>query len=584
MAHLPKSPLGTTPFWTNAQLASLLLLSLLGLGTLSAQSADSAKPYSREDLAFDRQFFEAQALQQKGDQEEAVDLFQKLLEKRPDLALLHYELAKYYREEEEEDLARYHAEQAYDLKPANEWYRTNLEELYEAYGPVDKLIALYQKSLRQEGTRPEKRLKLAKVLLEQDQARQSLRHLDTLEDRLGTNEGITDLQRSIYLELGELDKAAAEIRELIEAYPRNMDYYGMLGQLYRANDQGEKALEVYQEMIKLDSTDPRPHLDLANYYRQQDQLEQSLHHLDFALRSDQLPLDKKIPVLQSLFNASALDSTLKARTLDLLEYLVKQPGDDARLYSMYGDYLHRDGQDSLALHYYRKTLDTPEGDKFQIWEQVLLLEVQEGWYDRLVEDASQARESFPNQPLPYLFEGLAQAQLKNYQKAEEILQAGLGYVFSNPRLRDQFYQQLAEVYHRLEQYQESDKYFDKALAINSENATVLNNYAYYLAQREASLSKALEMTQKSNQLQPDNPTFLDTWAWVLHKMERHEAAVEKMQRVLELSAEPDAEVLEHYGDILKAAGKDAMAREWYQKALEMAPEDKDLQQKIKQLP
>lgn len=560
------------------------MLSLLGLGALCAQTSDTAKAYSREDLAFDRQFFEAQALQQKGDNEKAVDLFRKLLKKRPELAVLHYELAQYYREEGDEDLARYHAEQAHDLKPTNVWYRSNLEELYEAYGPVDNLIALYQKSLRSEETHPEKRLKLAKVLLDQDQPRKSLRHLDTLEDRLGANEGITDLQRSIYLELGELDKAAAEIRELIQAYPRNMDYYGMLGQLYRANDQGAKALEVYQEMIRLDSTDPRPHLDLANYYRQQEQLEKSLHHLDIALRSDQLPLDKKIPVLQSLFNASALDSTLKARTLDLLEYLVKQPGDDARLYSMYGDYLRRDGKDSLALHYYHKTLATSEGEKFQIWEQVLLLEVQKGWYDRLAKDATLARESYPNQPLPYLFGGLAHTQLENYQQAEELLQAGLAYVFSNPRLRDQFYQQLAEVYHRLERYTESDKYFDKALAINDKNATLLNNYAYYLAQREAKMSKALEMTRKSNQLQPDNPTFLDTWAWVLHKMDRPKQALEKMQRVLELSPKPDGEIMEHYGDILQAAGKEVKAREWYQKAFEKAPESKSLQQKIKQLP
>ena len=55
--------------------------------------------------------------------------------------------------------------------------------------------------------------------------------------------------------------------------------------------------------------------------------------------------------------------------------------------------------------------------------------------------------------------------------------------------------------------------------------STLNNYAYYLSVRGERLGKALEMTEKSNRLSPNNPVFLDTWAWVLYKKGDFEEAL-----------------------------------------------------------
>ena len=109
---------------------------------------------------------------------------------------------------------------------------------------------------------------------------------------------------------------------------------------------------------------------------------------------------------------------------------------------------------------------------------------------------------------------------------------------------------LADAYHNLEDHTNSDAYFEKALALNESNTTALNNYAYYLALRKSKLSRALELTELCNNLAPNNPVFLDTWAWVLYQKGNYQKALEKINLALSGMSNPSGDVLEHKGDIL----------------------------------
>lgn len=583
MAHLPKFPLAISAYWTK-HTTLFLALWLAATGLSQAQEKPGGHPET--DLSFEKQFFEAQALKLRGDTADAATLFAKLSQKKPPRAIVFYELARLRRAQDQPQKALVAAEKAARLQPGNAAYWKLLIELYQAYRRPVALLEAYRRYLGLEPQSPQIRLEYSESLLRHGQPRQALAQLDSLEKHLGTNEQITNLQKSIYLKLGQIDSAAAEMRELIRAQPENLDYYGTLGQIYAANGYAEKAFAVYQQMVALDSTDPRPHLDLANYYRQQGALQKSLSHLRIALKSEQLPLEKKMPVLISLFNAARQDSSLSRELGQLLSYLTRQQAyqDAPQLHTLYGDFLSYQGRDSAAASQFLYALHLPGGNKFAIWEQVLLIDVQNGWYDSLATHAQAALARYPNQPLPYLFSGVAYTELGQLQKAISYLRSGLPYVIANPRLKEQFYIQLADVHNRQEQYAESNANFEKALAINPRNATVLNNYAYYLAQRGNQLEKALEMTQRSNALQPDNPTFLDTWAWVLYRQGKLEKARQKMEKVLALDPSPGPEVLEHYADILRASGQMKEARQYYEKALKAGASPKKIRAKLEKLP
>ena len=80
--------------------------------------------------------------------------------------------------------------------------------------------------------------------------------------------------------------------------------------------------------------------------------------------------------------------------------------------------------------------------------------------------------------------------------------------------------------------------------------------------------------------QPDNATFLDTYAWVFFKKGDYKLALIYIEHALSNDKGSNAEVLEHYGDILFMNGEPERAVEQWQKALELDPERELLKRKV----
>ena len=110
--------------------------------------------------------------------------------------------------------------------------------------------------------------------------------------------------------------------------------------------------------------------------------------------------------------------------------------------------------------------------------------------------------------------------------------------------------------------------YTEFLRYDPDNAMVLNNYAYFLSLEERDLEKALAMASRATALTDNNPTYLDTHAWVLFKLGRVDEARKIMQQAVALDAQESAALLVHYGDILKALGENFMAEIYWRKALE----------------
>lgn len=584
MVTLPKFLLAITLYWNKINLPWLGRLFALAIVSAPLLCLGQGRPGLVSDQGFNESFFEAQSLKLRDRTDTALSIFQELYRLEPNNATICYELAQLYAGTGNREDAIFYGERAHDLAPENEWMSLLLAAIYKQFGESEKQLALYQKLVEDKPQDEQRQLELAQAYFNNGLNKEGFSVLDQLEEQIGLNEIISDLRRSVYLEEGDLKKAISELEKLIEAYPNNMNYRGSLAQLYEANGLEEEAFEVYLEMVAQDSTDPRPHLDLANHYRMKGQYERSLHHLKQAMASPLLEMDKKIVVLMSLFEASLADNSLLEEAYQILDQLVQSDPKDPRVFAMYGDYLSRDGKDEEAISYYKKALALEGGEKFQVWEQILLLQMQNQLFDSLAVNAPKVCLSYPNQPLPYLFAGIALNQKSEYEKALNHLEDGLAYVLGNQALKEQFYLQLGESYFRIQEYSQSDAYFDKALALNSENATALNNYAYYLSIRGERLDKALSLTEKSNRLSPNNPVFLDTWAWVLYKREEYAAALDKMEKVIKDLPQKDPEVWEHYGDILAANKLFDQAKQAYNAAISAGGPAAALQSKIEELP
>lgn len=131
--------------------------------------------------------------------------------------------------------------------------------------------------------------------------------------------------------------------------------------------------------------------------------------------------------------------------------------------------------------------------------------------------------------------------------------------------------------------------YDNVLSIDPDNALALNNYSYFIVRDGGDidpekLKKAMDMSERAEKLDPRNPTYLDTRAWVLYRSGDIEAAYEKMKSALDAAKaageDLDAEYYDHMGDILNALGKDDEARDYWEKAAEKDPENDDIKKKL----
>ena len=200
-----------------------------------------------------------------------------------------------------------------------------------------------------------------------------------------------------------------------------------------------------------------------------------------------------------------------------------------------------------------------------------------------------ALELFPGQVDFHLSKGHTLNYSKQYPQAIKAYKQSLGYARTDS-LRSVIWGFIGDTWHQKATAGKQDidddfaravrkgsfradmkqcyKAYDHSLRYDPDNAMVLNNYAYFLSLEGRELEKALTMSSRAIALTDNNPTYLDTHAWVLFKLGRTAEAKKVMQQAIALDGQESAALLVHYGDILHAMGEQFMAEIYWRKGLE----------------
>ena len=97
--------------------------------------------------------------------------------------------------------------------------------------------------------------------------------------------------------------------------------------------------------------------------------------------------------------------------------------------------------------------------------------------------------------------------------------------------------------------------------------------------RKVNLEKAEKMSSLLAKNNPDNPTFLDTHAWVLYTRQKYKEAKKIMERAIG-TGNANATHFEHYGDILYKLGDVNGAVQQWEKARGLNANSEMLNKKI----
>jgi Tfp pilus assembly protein PilF len=193
-------------------------------------------------------------------------------------------------------------------------------------------------------------------------------------------------------------------------------------------------------------------------------------------------------------------------------------------------------------------------DNYYAWEKLLFVYLELKDYKNLQLKGEECASKFNRSFIAKLLYATGANENKNYDIALEELRKANILAGDNKELLLQVLSLKADVYYRMNDYENAFKTFDEAIKNNSEDLTILNNYAYYLAERNLRLKEAENMAKKVIEKEGTNNTFLDTYGWVLYKRGKLKEAEKIMETIIK-SGEKDAEYYEHYGYILKKRKK-----------------------------
>ncbi|MDA5558325.1 tetratricopeptide repeat protein [Shimia sp. MMG029] len=176
--------------------------------------------------------------------------------------------------------------------------------------------------------------------------------------------------------------------------------------------------------------------------------------------------------------------------------------------------------------------------------------------------------------VPYVFTALGdlRRQERDFAGAIEAYDAAIG-LYDTLERRQWFLLYARGISHeRLDQWEQAEADFRKALELNPEQPQVLNYLGYSLVEKQIKLDEALDMIERAVAVRPDSGYIVDSLGWVLFRLGRYEEAVEHMERAVELMP-VDPVVTDHLGDVYWAVGRKLEAQFQWRRALSFVDGD-----------
>lgn len=529
---------------------------------------------------FDYFYYEAANLKNAGKYDAAYDLFSYCLSLDTASSPVLYELAMFQLQRNRPEKAVEMLKSAVAHSDDNFTYRMTLAGLYRNLGMYGEASDSYEELVKRYPDKSELNYYLADALTQEGEIGAAIDAYNVLESTMGMNETLSLQKFKLYQTLKQPDKAFEEIEKLANKYPMNARYRLLMGDLHLENEETEKALTCYQKAHEIDPDDPRYIVSMANYYDQTGDKEAAEQEIRDALVNEKLDVETKVGILSRYVQRLQQIQQGIENANSLFQTLLDQHPEDTELKLMYGSLLMAQQKEEEAKFQFQLVTEMEPSNE-GAWQQLLNISLKGEDIPEVIRICTRCKELFPEAPEYYFYLGIGYYMQEKYQESLDTYYAGLKIIpEGNGVVKSNFYGQIGDLYYQMEKMDEAYKAYDEALKYNENNAPVLNNYSYFLTLDKKDLKKAERMAAQCIKLEPDNATYLDTYAWVFFVQGNYTLAKIYIENALSKDKTNSAELVDHYGDILYMSGEKDKALEQWKKAKEMGKDTDVLKQKI----
>lgn len=513
-------------------------------------------------------------------------------------APLFHELAGLTMYTDPETALKY-AARACRLDSTNKWYCTTLAQaqiVNERYGAA---LDTYLRLREIDPQNPDIYRMLSLLYEQEGQPYSAISVLDSAEVHFGKIDYLNDLKRRLLVKTRQYDRAEKEALEQIAIAPYKIENYLIAGELYNRQQRDSLALVYFREAFRIDSTDLRTLASLSEFYNERKEYRTALGYVRRMFDTRQMPLNEKIGYFERLTSDRNFYGTYYPQLNELATTLALRHPTEPEVVRLYAGHLIASGDPEQALAYYKSHLDD-RPPQIDYYNGIVDIESYLNRPDSVDLYIDRALELFPESTDLRLRKGMALTYLKQYTQAIDYYRNLLPDIASDS-VRGIVWGIIGDLHHQIVEtdtvhtgrsrtnfvrrnMKQCYKAYETALELYPDNVSVLNNYAYFLTLENREPERAFSMARRVMELEGDNPTFIDTYGWILFRAGRLEEAKQAIRQAISLDRTNSPELQLHYGDILEALGEKFMAEVYWKKALENGYKDPEaIVERIKRL-
>ncbi len=493
-------------------------------------------------------------------------------------------------------------------------YAKSFANIAHSFGNIDDVIDIWETldSLEPQRTDPAFNLSAALLTkyhrtLDTTYYNKALAILDRLESITGPNTQIAYSKISAFLLRKDTTAILSSLENLRNAAPADIDAQLLIGNVFEHLSMPDSALAGYNRAAKIDPENGMVYLARAEFFRNSGDSVAYDREVFRALESQELPFREKFELLTGYVRKLYTDTTQWQRINQMFATIEQINPGEADLHDFYASYKSSIGREAEAAEQLSYSIDLNPSDPRR-WSDLAMIYFRLEDNEKAEETSRKALALFPEQGT---FQYLLATALLIREAPEEALVV-LEHIdtlrLSNKNLESSLHATKGDLLSKFDRTEEAQKEYKIAVNANPDNYMAMNNWAYFNAVKGVDLNASELYASIACAAEPWNETYLDTYAWVLFMKKDYEKAREMIDKALavfgivpegktpeeinpavatgtqkdEEPKSPSFEILDHAGDIYYFCHLPEEALKFWQRALELDPDNELVAKKVKE--
>ena len=517
---------------------------------------------SAQQTKFDYIFQEAMRQKLANKYDAAIDLFDYCHQLDPHSGAVLYELSELYPYVKNDSLAIHALEEACRLDPKNYWYKNRLVSLYLEHRRMDDALKNVEEMARLFPEKGEVLMMLLELYENKSDYAKMVEVLDKIEVKEGKSEQLSMEKFRLFLQMNDEKRAFEEMENLANEYPNDLRYQVVIGDLYLDAGKKEDALKQFKSVEAQDPNNVTLLLSMVNFYHQEGDTERYQKYITKLLTHTDVDDATKVRMMGVLVRENLTTDGDSVQLLSLFDRVLQQPQEQTGLLALKVGYMMEKKMPKEEVSPVLRQILEIDPENEMARQNLLTYAIEENDTLNIVNICKPAVDYKSSNAVFYYYLGFAYFMMDEKEQSVEAFRGALEHVEKSDlttedklKMRANSYALMGDVYHQLGQDDKAFQAYDSCLIYRRNDAMVLNNYAYYLSLKKKDLQRAEEMSRLSNELEPDNATYLDTYAWVLFQQKRYDEAKQYMDKVVELMERDGEEMSDDVVDHIKQINK-----------------------------